>query len=108
MVGLADVPSPVCESAGRVLRAELQLLMALISSVVMVSAHASSVQLLSWGMRVLVVATRLVQAFWASVSDLFITTPGKAPAKAIAPAARTVKMVESCMAKRFKGVDYRE
>lgn len=45
---------------------------------------------------------RAVIEFLMSVMDLFSTTSGTAPARAMAPAAMTVKMIEKRMVKRLE------
>lgn len=64
--------------------------------------HVLSKQLPNLGVIVSILWLRSATVFWTSVIDLFATISGTAPAKAIAPAARTVKMVEKRMMKRLE------
>ena len=78
---------------------ELQALMAWTSSVTMFLEQVSSMQSSNLGMMVSAALLKVLKAFWMSVTDLFMAITGTAAAKAVAPAARTVKMVEKRMVK---------
>jgi len=78
---------------------ELQAPMAWTSSSTMFLEQVSSMQSSNLGMMVSAALLKVLKAFWMSVTDLFMAITGTAAAKAVAPAARTVKMVEKRMVK---------
>lgn len=95
-----------CEPSGRVVRAVSQPSMASVSSSMSVEVHVSSKQLTISGRVVWsVLLSTTVQAALTSTSDLFAGVSIIAPAKAVALAAKTMKMVENRMMKRFEKAD---
>ena len=92
----AMVPSP----PGWLVMVPVQTLMAATSSAVIALVHSSFPQLPNLGRMVSHWLLSVLKALMTSVLDLFATISGTAPAKAMTPAARTVKMVEKRMVKR--------